>query len=113
MNDVFYLYYDDNEVLLCVTKILPYCIEETIYGTKPDSLDSCSKTPSYVLPAFLCKQDKQSATNFNSLKQEAQGATGAQGAAGTSGTSASSGSSATAGSSGAQGAQGATGPQIS
>ena len=71
MNDVFYLYYDDNEVLLCVTKILPYCIEETIYGTKPDSLDSCSKTPSYVLPAFLCKQDKQSATNFSALKQEA------------------------------------------
>ena len=71
MNDVFYLYYDDNEVLLCVTKILPYCLEETIYGTKPDSLDSCSKTPSYVLPAFLCKQDKQSATNFSSLKQEA------------------------------------------
>ena len=71
MNDVFYLYYDDNEVLLCVTKILPYCIEETIYGTKPDSLDSCSKTPSYVLPAFLCKQEKQSATNFSYLKQEA------------------------------------------
>ena len=71
MNDVFYLYYDDNEVLLCVTKILPYYIEETIYGTKPDSLDSCSKTPSYVLPAFLCKQEKQSATNFSALKQEA------------------------------------------
>ena len=71
MNDVFYLYYDDNEVLLCVTKILPYCIEEAIYGTKPDSLESCSKTPSYVLPAFLCKQEKQSATNFSSLKQEA------------------------------------------
>ncbi len=54
-----------------MTRILPYCIEETIYGAKPDSLDSCPKTASYVLPAFLCKQDKQSATNFSALKQEA------------------------------------------